>query len=143
MEQLAEHELSQHFADQLGWEDMVYQVSRIYEDFPPDDRTRRAIFCSHYGAATTVDFYVPAYGLLPAISVHNTYHRWVPRGLEGEGVTKENRDLMGATNPEEAAVGTIRKDFAGNIEQNAVHGSDAPETAAFEISYFFNALEIH
>jgi nucleoside-diphosphate kinase len=50
---------------------------------------------------------------------------------------------MGATNPEEAAEGTIRKDFAGNIEQNAVHGSDAPETAAFEISYFFNALEIH
>lgn len=63
--------------------------------------------------------------------------------LEGEGVIKKNRELMGATNPEEAAVGTIRKDFAGNIEQNAVHGSDAPETAAFEISYFFNALEIH
>jgi len=63
--------------------------------------------------------------------------------LEGEGVIKKNRDLMGATNPEEAAEGTIRKDFAGNIEQNAVHGSDAPETAAFEISYFFNALEIH
>ncbi len=63
--------------------------------------------------------------------------------LEGEGVIKKNRELMGATNPAEAAEGTIRKDFAGNIEQNAVHGSDAPETAAFEISYFFNALEIH
>ncbi|NOY53633.1 MAG: nucleoside-diphosphate kinase [Deltaproteobacteria bacterium] len=63
--------------------------------------------------------------------------------LEGDGVIKKNRELMGATNPAEAAVGTIRKDFAGNIEQNAVHGSDAPETAAFEISYFFNALEIH
>ncbi len=63
--------------------------------------------------------------------------------LEGEDVIRKNRELMGATNPEEAAVGTIRKDFAASIEQNAVHGSDAPETAAFEISYFFNALEIH
>jgi len=63
--------------------------------------------------------------------------------LEGEGVIKKNRELMGATNPAEAAEGTIRKDFADGIEQNAVHGSDAPETAAFEISYFFNALEIH
>ncbi len=63
--------------------------------------------------------------------------------LEGEGVIQRNRELMGATNPADAAPGTIRKDFATNIEQNAVHGSDAPETAAFEISYFFNALEIH
>jgi len=63
--------------------------------------------------------------------------------LEGEDGIRKNRELMGATNPEEAAVGTIRKDFAASIEQNAVHGSDAPETAAFEISYFFNALEIH
>ncbi len=63
--------------------------------------------------------------------------------LEGEGVIQKNRELMGATNPEEAAPGTLRKDFATNIEQNAVHGSDAPETAAFEIAYFFNALEIH
>ncbi len=63
--------------------------------------------------------------------------------LEGDGVIRRNRELMGATNPADAAPGTIRKDFAGNIEQNAVHGSDAPETAAFEISYFFNALEIH
>ncbi len=50
---------------------------------------------------------------------------------------------MGATNPEVAAEGTIRKDFATNIEENTVHGSDAPETAAFEIGYFFNALEIN
>ncbi len=63
--------------------------------------------------------------------------------LEGDEVIRRNRELMGATNPAEAAPGTIRKDFATNIEQNAVHGSDAPETAAFEISYFFNALEIH
>jgi nucleoside-diphosphate kinase len=63
--------------------------------------------------------------------------------LEGENVIRRNRELMGATNPAEAAAGTIRKDFASNIEQNAVHGSDGPDTAAFEISYFFNALEIH
>ncbi|MEM7008327.1 MAG: nucleoside-diphosphate kinase [Thermodesulfobacteriota bacterium] len=62
--------------------------------------------------------------------------------LEGEGAIAKNREIMGATNPEEAAGGTIRKDFATNIEENTVHGSDAPETAAFEIGYFFNALEI-
>lgn len=67
----------------------------------------------------------------------------VVMALEGEDVIRKNRELMGATNPEEAAAGTIRKDFASNIEQNAVHGSDGPETAAFEIGYFFNALEMH
>lgn len=62
--------------------------------------------------------------------------------LEGEDVIARNRKLMGATNFEEAEAGTIRKDYATNIEQNVVHGSDAPETAAFEIGYFFNNLEI-
>ena len=52
------------------------------------------------------------------------------------------RDLMGATNPANAAPGTIRKDFAASIEANAIHGSDAPETAAFEISYFFPGIEL-
>ena len=62
--------------------------------------------------------------------------------LEGEDVIAKNREIMGATNPEEAAEGTIRKDFASNIEENTVHGSDSPESADFEIGYFFNALEI-
>ncbi|WP_299976409.1 nucleoside-diphosphate kinase [Desulfobacula sp.] len=62
--------------------------------------------------------------------------------LEGENVIAKNRKLMGATNFEEAEEGTIRKDYATNIEKNVVHGSDAPETAAFEIGYFFNDLEI-
>ena len=62
--------------------------------------------------------------------------------LEGKDVIARNRKLMGATNFEEAEAGTIRKDYATNIEQNVVHGSDAPETAAFEIGYFFNNLEI-
>jgi len=62
--------------------------------------------------------------------------------LEGDNVIARYRELMGATNYEEAAEGTIRREFATDIEKNVVHGSDAPETAAFEISYFFNSFEI-
>jgi len=62
--------------------------------------------------------------------------------LEGDNVITRYRDLMGATDCREAAEGTIRKAFATDIEQNVVHGSDAPETASFEIAYFFNQLEI-
>ena len=62
--------------------------------------------------------------------------------VEGENAISKVRDIMGATNPEEADEGTIRKDFASNIEQNTVHGSDSPESAEFEINYFFNSLEI-
>jgi nucleoside-diphosphate kinase len=62
--------------------------------------------------------------------------------LEGPNAISKNRELMGATNPQDAAPGTLRKEFATNIERNVVHGSDAPETAAFEMGYFFNALEI-
>ncbi|HEV8097335.1 MAG TPA: nucleoside-diphosphate kinase [Burkholderiales bacterium] len=63
--------------------------------------------------------------------------------LEGEGAIARNRDLMGATDPKKAAKGTIRADFAASIDANAVHGSDAPETARFEIAYFFPASEIY
>lgn len=63
--------------------------------------------------------------------------------LEGEGAIKKNRDLMGATDPRQAEKGTIRADFADSIDANAVHGSDAPETAAVEIFYFFATLDIH
>ena len=62
--------------------------------------------------------------------------------LEGENVITRYRDLMGATNYKEAAEGTIRREFATDIEKNVVHGSDAPETAAFEIGYFFNRFEM-
>lgn len=62
--------------------------------------------------------------------------------LEGEDAIKKNRDIMGATNPKEADAGTIRADFAKSIDENAVHGSDAPESAAREISYFFSEEEI-
>ena len=62
--------------------------------------------------------------------------------LEGEDAVKRNRDIMGATNPEQAAEGTIRKLFAENIEANSVHGSDSDENAAIEIAYFFKPEEI-
>ncbi len=62
--------------------------------------------------------------------------------LEGENAIAKNREIMGATNPANADDGTIRKDFAESIEANSVHGSDAPETAVQEISYFFSALDI-
>jgi nucleoside-diphosphate kinase len=62
--------------------------------------------------------------------------------LEGENVIKKNREIMGATDYREAAEGTIRRDFASDIQANIVHGSDSPESAAFEIGYFFNRIEV-
>jgi len=62
--------------------------------------------------------------------------------LEGEGAIAKNREIMGATNPANADEGTIRKDFGESVEANSAHGSDAPDTAAWEISYFFAGLEI-
>ena len=62
--------------------------------------------------------------------------------LEGENAVQANRDIMGATNPANAAPGTIRKDFAESIEANSVHGSDSPENAASEIKFFFSKSEI-
>ncbi|TXL82453.1 nucleoside-diphosphate kinase [Vineibacter terrae] len=62
--------------------------------------------------------------------------------LEGEGAIARNREIMGATNPANAAAGTIRKDFAESVEANSVHGSDSPENAAIEIAYFFAGHEL-
>lgn len=66
----------------------------------------------------------------------------VVMALEAKGAVKKWRDLLGATNPADAEEGTLRKEFGSNIGENAVHGSDAPETAAFEIPYFFSGLEL-
>lgn len=63
--------------------------------------------------------------------------------LEGENAIEKNREIMGATDPAQASEGTIRRDFATSIEENTVHGSDSPESAAFEIGYFFSALELY
>src|SRR3982751_2280259 len=65
------------------------------------------------------------------------------QALEGDNAIMKNRDLMGATDPKKAAPGTIRADFADSIDANAVHGSDAPETAAVEVAFFFPALNIY
>ncbi|MGQ0792653.1 MAG: nucleoside-diphosphate kinase [Deltaproteobacteria bacterium] len=66
----------------------------------------------------------------------------VAMSIEGEGAILKVREIMGATDPSKAAEGTIRREFASDIEKNIVHGSDSPESALFEIGYFFNALEI-
>ncbi len=65
------------------------------------------------------------------------------QALEGEGAILKNRDLMGATDPKKAEKGTIRADFADSIDANAVHGSDAPETAAVEIAFFFPGMNVY
>jgi nucleoside-diphosphate kinase len=82
----------------------------------------------------------PFYGSLAAFMTQGPCLVMV---LEGDDVIQRWRDLMGATNPASAAPGTIRKEFAVSIEANAVHGSDSPQAAAFEIPYFFSDLEIH
>ena len=81
----------------------------------------------------------PFYGSLCAFM---TQGPCLPMVLEGENVIQRWRDLMGATDFTKAAPGTIRRDFASSIEANAVHGSDSPESAAFEIPYFFSSLEL-
>ena len=81
----------------------------------------------------------PFYGSLVAFMTSGPV---VVQVLEGENAIAKNREVMGATNPEKAAPGTIRKDFAESMEANSVHGSDAPETAAHEIAFFFSGLDI-
>jgi len=78
----------------------------------------------------------------PALIEFMTSGPVVVQVLEGEGAIVKNRELMGATNPADAAAGTIRADFASSIDANAVHGSDSPESAAREIAYFFASSEI-
>ena len=98
----------------------------------------------HLSQAQAGGFYIvhkerPFYASLCAFM---TQGPCMPIVLEGESAITRLRELMGATDPAKAAAGTIRKDFAASIEANAVHGSDSPESAAFEIPYFFGALEI-
>lgn len=98
----------------------------------------------HMTDAQAAGFYIvhkerPFYGSLCAFM---TQGPCIPMVLEADNAIQRWRDLMGATNPANAAAGTIRKEFASSIEANVVHGSDAPETAAFEIPYFFANLEL-
>jgi nucleoside-diphosphate kinase len=98
----------------------------------------------HLSVAQAADFYVvhkdrPFYSSLCQFM---TSGPCLPMVLEADSAIQRLRDLMGATDPAKAAAGTIRKDFASSIEANAVHGSDSRDSAAFEIPYFFTALEI-
>ena len=98
----------------------------------------------HLSAAQAGGFYVvhkerPFY---PSLCAFMTQGPCMPIVLEEENAIARLRELMGATDPAKAEAGTIRRDFASSIEANAVHGSDSPESAAFEIPYFFGALEI-
>jgi 4-amino-4-deoxy-L-arabinose transferase-like glycosyltransferase len=85
-EHTAEGDLPQVFADMFGWEDMVRRVARVFHGLPPDQRARCAIFTMNYGQAGAIDFFGPRYGLPPAISAHNNYWLWGPRGATGEVV---------------------------------------------------------
>jgi nucleoside-diphosphate kinase len=103
-----------------------------------------AVKLIHLTPQQAAGFYIvhkerPFYGSLCAFM---TQGPCLPMVLEGENAIQRWRDLMGATDPAKALPNTIRKDFASSIEANAVHGSDAPDTAAFEIPYFFSALDI-
>jgi len=103
-----------------------------------------AVRLVHLTPAQAAGFYIvhkdrPFYGSLCAFM---TSGPCLPIVLEGDNAIARLRDLMGATDPAKAAAGTIRKDFAASIEANAVHGSASPESAAFEIAYFFSAAEI-
>ncbi len=96
-----------------------------------DDESAGGFYAEHKGRP----FYTDLVGFMTSGPV-------VIQVLEGENAVLLNRELMGATNPQEAAPGTIRADFASTIDANAVHGSDSPESAAREISYFFPDSEI-
>jgi nucleoside-diphosphate kinase len=81
-------------------------------------------------------------GFFESVTAFMSSGRALVMVLEGENIISRLRDVMGATNPAHAAPGTIRKLYGTNVERNAVHGSDAPETAAFEIAYFFPGVDL-
>ena len=120
-------------------------VGAIVSRFEQAGLTILATKLVHLSPAQAAGFYIvhkerPFYASLCAFMTQGPCLAMV---LEGEDAIARLRELMGATNPAQAAPGTIRKDFATSIEANAVHGSDSLESAAFEIPYFFPALDIH
>ena len=119
-------------------------VGQIYSRFENNDLRIVAAKMKHLSTKEAQDFYAvhkarPFFGDLVAFMTSGPVMIQV---LEGENAVAKNRELMGATNPKEAAAGTIRADFAASIENNAVHGSDSLENAAIEIAYFFSQSEI-
>ena len=120
-------------------------VGEILRRFEAADLTVRALKMTRLTKADAQAFYAvhkerPFYDSLTEFMSSGPI---VVSVLEGYNAIAKNREIMGATNPENAAPGTIRKDFADNVEINTVHGSDAPETAAVEIAFFFSSREIN
>mgnify|MGYP000092951451 FL=1 len=119
-------------------------IGQIYSRFENNGLRIVAAKMKHLSTKEAQDFYAvhkarPFFGDLVAFMTGGPVMIQV---LEGENAVAKNRELMGATNPKEAAAGTIRADFADSIENNAVHGSDSLENAAIEIAYFFSQSEI-
>jgi nucleoside-diphosphate kinase len=119
-------------------------VGKIYSRFESNDLQIVASKMLRLSDALAGGFYAEhrERPFFPALIEFMTSGPVVVQVLEGDGAIAKNRELMGATNPQEAAEGTIRADFATSIDANAVHGSDSPESAAREIAYFFAASEL-
>ena len=120
-------------------------IGKIYQRFEDAGLTIVAAKMLHLSRDQAEQFYAvhkqrPFYNDLVAFMTSGPVMVQV---LEGENAIAKNREVMGATNPADAAAGTIRADFAAGVEQNAVHGSDAAETAAQEIAFFFDDAQIH
>ena len=119
-------------------------VGKIYSRFESNGLRIVASRMLRLSEAVAGGFYAEHEGrpFYPALIEFMTSGPVVVQVLEGEGAIAKNRELMGATNPQEADEGTIRADFASSIDANAVHGSDSPQSAEREIAYFFSASEI-
>lgn len=120
-------------------------IGNIFQRFENADLTIIATKMLHLSRPEAEGFYAvhkerPFFGELVEFMMSGPV---VVTVLEGENAIAKNRELMGATNPAEAAEGTIRKDFAASIGENTVHGSDGPDTAAVEVAYFFASTELH
>ena len=119
-------------------------IGEIYSRFEKAGLRIVAARMLRLSEATAGGFYAEhrGRGFFPALIEFMTSGPVVVQVLEGANAVARNRELMGATNPKEAAPGTIRADFAQTIDANAVHGSDSPQSAAREIAYFFAASEL-
>lgn len=119
-------------------------VGEIYSRFEKNGLRLVAVKMLHLSEQVAGGFYAEhrERPFFPALIEFMTSGPVCVQVLEGENAVLKNRELMGATNPQEAAAGTIRADFAESIDANAVHGSDSTESAAREIAYFFAASEI-
>jgi nucleoside-diphosphate kinase len=119
-------------------------IGEIYSRFEKNGLSIVASKMLHLSDEQAEGFYAEHKGrpFFPALVAFMTSGPVMVQVLEGENAVAKNRELMGATNPQDADAGTIRADFAESIDANAVHGSDAPESAAREIAYFFSASEL-